>query len=256
MSHVLLVTAVRPETHAVVAGLQRPVRRPAMPARTFDGHVGSHLVTVVQGGIGPSAAGRAVASVAGSWDALVSIGFAGGLIAGLAPGTLLLPDTVVWERSGALTRFTVAPGMLDALESGLPPAVRAASVRGTLLSSPVVLATTAAKTAAAEQYAAVGVEMECAALVECARDLGIPFVAARAVLDPFDLSLAALAPWIAGGWTARARTLATPAVWPLLATLRQHAALAGATITTVVATGLATLCADVRRRGKSSDGEP
>jgi hypothetical protein len=93
------------------------------------------------------------------------------------------------------------------------------------------LAAVAAKRRAAERHAAVAVEMEAAALAAHAVERGVAFLALRAILDPADLSLEGLPPGLTASWAARARLVTMPGVWPLLATLRRHVAVATTALT-------------------------
>jgi hypothetical protein len=153
----------------------------------------------------------------------------------------VLSQTVLWDESGQLHRHEVARGLVDTVETALPPELRDAALRGALLSSPVVLATPAAKDQAARHYGAVAVEMEAAALAGYAADHGIAFLALRVILDPVDLSLAGLPKNLDTSWAARARLVGMPATWPLLLLLRRHVAAAGMTLRKVAAAVLPAL---------------
>jgi nucleoside phosphorylase len=230
MSRILIVTAVRPETRAAIAALSQPrrVRSAAQPC--WQGRAGANHVTLIQAGVGHEAARRAVTAAPDPCSVIVSLGFAGALVPGPGTGDFVLSRTVLWDEDGQLRRHEVARGLLDTVETALPPELRHAALRGALLSSPVVLATPAQKQQAARHYGAVAVEMEAAALAGYAADRGIDFLALRVILDPVDLSLASLPKNLGTSWAARARLVGMPATWPLLLLLRRHATAAGTTL--------------------------
>jgi nucleoside phosphorylase len=230
VSCILVVTAVRLETRAVLAALTAPRRRrPATPP-SWEGEAGTNRVTLVEGGVGPGAARRALLACPAPCDVVVSIGFAGALTPGLAPGDLVLPGTVLWEEEGALRRYTIPPGLLRAAADALPTSLAPTAARGNLLSSPVVLAAVAAKLTAARRYDALAVEMEAAALAAEAAARGAALLVLRAILDPLDLSIEGLPRNLEASWAARMRLAAMPGTWPLLMTLRRHAGAAKATL--------------------------
>jgi nucleoside phosphorylase len=198
-------------------------------------------VTLIQAGVGHEAARRGVTAAPDPCSVIVSLGFAGALVAGAGTGDFVLSRTVLWDENGQLRRHQVAPGLVDTVETALPPELRHAALRGALLSSPVVLATPAAKEQAARHYGAVAVEMEAAALAGYAADHGIAFLAIRVILDPMDLSLAGLPKNLDTSWAARARLVGMPATWPLLLLLRRHVTAAGITLRKVATAVLPVL---------------
>ena len=236
----MLVTALRLETRAVLAALAR-VRR-VRPARrpTWTGFVGAREITVVQGGVGPIAANAAAAAIPEGAGLVGSVGFAGALAPTLSPGDVVIPAAIVWLEDGG-GRYDVSPAVCDALSGALHPGMPGAACGGTLLSSASILAGVVAKRIAFERHAAVAVEMEAAALARWARARGVPFFALRVVLDPAALSLEDLPPNLDSSWTARARLATLPRAWPLLATLRRHAATAGLALTRALGAALPAL---------------
>ena len=231
MSRITVVTALRLESRAVLAALARPRRIRSVSGPSWAGTAGANHVTIVQGGVGPEAARRAAAALAADSDVILSIGFAGGLAPWLAPGDLVLPAVVLWEEGELVRRYAVHDAVLGQVDAALQSELGWRPTRGDLFSSPTVLAATAAKRRAAERYGAIAVEMEAAALAAYAAERGVTFVALRAILDPADLSLEGLPPGLAASWAARVRLVAIPSVWPLLAMLRRHVAVAAAALT-------------------------
>jgi nucleoside phosphorylase len=236
----VVVTAFRLETRAVLAALAqaervRPAARPC-----WRGRAGAGDVVVVEGGVGPDGARAAVGALPPETTLVVSTGFAGALAPELAPGDVILASEVVWEEGSRVRRHTTSPALLDAVAGALTDALGAPRIGG-VLSSPVVVAGVAGKRAAFDRHGALAVEMEAAVLAEAAEVRSVPFVALRIVLDPADLSLEALPPNLEQSWMARARLATTPTVWPLLGTLRRHAATAGTELTRTLRAALPVL---------------
>jgi len=240
----VVVTAFRLETRAVLAALAqveriRPATRPC-----WRGRAGTGEVVVVEGRVGPDGARAAVAALPPETALVVSAGFAGALAPELAPGDVILASEVVWEEGSRVRRHATAPPVLDALSRALTDALGGEPRIGVVLSSPVVVAGVAGKRAAFDRHAALAVEMEAAVLAEAAESRGVPFVALRIVLDPADLSLEALPPNLESSWVARARLATTPTAWPLLGTLRRHAATAATELTRTMRAALPVLVGD------------
>jgi nucleoside phosphorylase len=246
VTRVTVVTALRPETRAVLGALARPARLAGGRCPAWRGMAGPNEVVVVQGGVGRIGAARAVSALPRDADLLVSLGFAGALAAALEPGALVLPATVLWE-SGGLQRYAVPPALAEDVAATLERSLGHAPERGTLLSSPVVLATPVAKRAAAARHGAVAVEMEAATLATHALECGVSLLVVRAILDPAALSLEGLPAALEASWAARARLLGRPRVWPLLATLKRHADVAASALAAAARVVLPALVVPGRR---------
>lgn len=241
MSGIVVVTAVREETRAVLAAITGRTRRARSPVPTWEGFAGPRTVTVVEGGMGSEAARRAVASVRDRPDVLVSFGFAGALIQGLEPGFLIIAGGVTWRSSTGLERYQFPAHVVRRMEAVLPEDLRVRSVRGDLLSSPVVLATPEQKEEAGRVSRAVAVEMETATLAEYSRRCGVELVALRVILDPLERSLEGLPANLSNSWGARTRLVTMPSVWPRIAALRRDARIAAAALTRAAAVVLLEL---------------
>ncbi len=240
----VVVTAVRAETRAVLGALVHPVRIASATPPRWEGWAGTEAVTVVQGGIGPARARAALAAV-DDVGLVVSFGFAGALVDRAAPGDLVLPGTVLWEEAGAVRRYDVPSAVLAAATARLPADLDRRAVRGALWSSPVVVGTPTAKREAARRLGAVAVEMETAALATVAGERGVALLALRAILDGVDVSLADLPSDLDGSWSARARLLARPKAWPGVVTLARHVPRAAATLRRAAAAILPALSPDL-----------
>jgi hopanoid-associated phosphorylase len=110
--------------------------------------------------------------------ALMSWGMAGGLDPALIPGTIFLPSKVI-SREG-----TVLPATRywrDRLSAAI--AAHCPVTCGTLLTSPQVIGSVAAKARAFRETGAAAVDMESLAVAEVARIRGLPFIAVRVIVD-------------------------------------------------------------------------
>ena len=121
--------------------------------------------------------------------AFLICGFAGGLVDGLTPGTLVIGDSVI-DSSG--TMLTADSRLLAIAESVRLPEL--AAMRGTIFTDNKVLTRSAEKRALAQQRDVIAVDMETFAAAEVAREAGVPWLAARVVTDgaaddmPFDFN--------------------------------------------------------------------
>lgn len=175
-------------------------------------------------------------------SALVSFGIAGALVPGLAPGTLVVPETVVVTGGGS--SLTTDTGWRDriAMRLGLPAG-------GCLLGSDTAVTSAKAKADLAAATGACAVDMESHIVGAVARDLGVPFLVLRAVADPADRSIPP--PALAGlDENGETRPLAVALhmmiqPWTLPALLR---------LASDSKAGLAALAAAVSRLGPSAFG--
>ena len=116
---------------------------------------------------------------------LLSFGLAGGLVADLAPGDLLLPETVVMpDGAGSATDASWRERLAARLRQAAV-AVRSAPVAG----SEHVVATPDAKRALAARSGAAAVDMESHAVAEVAIAAGLPFLVVRAIADRADQAI-------------------------------------------------------------------
>jgi len=178
--------------------------------------------SVVQSGPGPDRAAQcATAAVAAGAKALVSWGLAGGLAADVEPGTVILPRRVIMQRGETFAASAAWHERLAALATEFKMTL------GDLLTVRAALGSPAAKAAAATALAAVGVDMESAAIAAVAARARVPFIALRVVVDARDDALPANAEkWIdARGNTRGAAALGAivrPGEWQALWRLAQR----------------------------------
>lgn len=117
---------------------------------------------------------------------LANWGVAGALDASLAPGDVMVPERVLYsidDRQGFTTDPHGSARLLERLSTGVE--VR----RGTLWSAEQPVATRAEKHDIAERTGAVAVDMEAAAVAAVAARANLPFVAVKAICDPFEREL-------------------------------------------------------------------
>jgi nucleoside phosphorylase len=178
MFDVTFFTALGWERRALLRALGTAEPGPA--ARTWQGRTvaGAHC-WVVETGVGAARA-RAAAEAAPAARLFVACGCAGALAGELGPGDIVVADQLLTlDTDGRVCgRLPVDPRALVSWASRTGVHLRA----GAIASSPVVLATPAAKAVAAATGALL-VDMESAAVAAAARGRGIPSLAVRVVLD-------------------------------------------------------------------------
>lgn len=128
--------------------------------------------------VGPAA--RDLTGLDGRAAGLVSFGFAAGLDPALAPGTLLLPRTVV---HGPAQPFSVHAGWHAAVHAALGGI---ACAMGALLAVDAVVGSRHAKRALRVRSGAAAVDLESGRLGAAAARLEIPYLVLRVVLDGAD----------------------------------------------------------------------
>jgi adenosylhomocysteine nucleosidase len=157
-------------------------KQPLGIGQTIEVHEG---VLVHLSGVGRKRAARAAQSLLNRGaTALLSWGTAGGLIPGLAHGTLVLPKTVMGSDRSL---FQVDPSWHEQLRSRFEGRIDLRSE--TLIESPTVLMTPEEKRGLADRTGAVAVDMESAAVAFTAKQAGLPFVALRVISDTLDQTL-------------------------------------------------------------------
>lgn len=139
------------------------------------------------GGVGAERARCAAEALAAEGaGALVSFGTAAGLVPGLAAGTLLLAE-------GVVSRGRLHPCDDAWRRRVLARAVGLMPQGGVVAEATEALATQEAKRALQERTGAQGADMESAAVLEVAAARRLPALVVRALADPAELALPALA---------------------------------------------------------------
>ena len=183
--------------------------------------------SIAIGGGTAAGAAQAAEALAPHVSALISFGLAGGLDPALAPGTLLVPATILSGDEA----WAADAGLMTLLGPSTP---------GVLFGDDAILATAAAKAALHARTGAVAVDLESAAVARVAARHGLPFAVLRAVCDPAgrDLPRAALAALDGEGRIGALRVataiLARPGDIPALIALGRDAARARRALVTRV----------------------
>lgn len=152
-----------------VTGLERERRILAGPG-----------VEVVAGGGDHARLEAVLDRLAAGMDGIISIGIAGALAPGLAPGRWVVADAV----SDGLSVMQTDPGWAVRLVTRLPHAAR-----GVLFGADTIAATAAQKAKLYRTSGALAVDMESHVAARIAHRHGLPFVAARVISDAADRTL-------------------------------------------------------------------
>jgi nucleoside phosphorylase len=191
-ARVAVVAALREE----LQGLESQFEAAADLGPAAPGCLGGRLrgceVVLCRTGIGAARARERTAALLASarFDALLAIGFAGGLCADLENGDLVVADEVVAPPpplGEGPASFRSDLRLLETADAAL--AGRLGVRRGRLLTVSTVLRRSAQKRRAGEDHGADAVDMESAGVARAARDAGVPALFARAILDGLQLDL-------------------------------------------------------------------
>lgn len=158
---------------------------------------------VLKTGVGPRNAAAALSLVREKPRLVVSAGFCGALQPKMFSGDVVL------EVAGLELEIPQAARRLAA-EKGYPLHF------GRIFHSDTVLSTPAQKTATAREHRAVAVDMESSAIRDWAARNGVPFLAARVVLDAVDESLPADIPESEDIFTLAKYAVTRPSQIPLM----------------------------------------
>jgi len=184
----LVVAALAWEARQILRHIE--VVQPAEDAGAtlWSGRHGDVDVWVLKTGMGQEQAARAL-----RWaprmprpDAVLSTGCAGGLAAGLVPGEVVVAQDVV--TSDGISRPTSSAWRERYAAASAAAGLRAR--QGTILSNTGIVSATRDKRRLAEASGAVAVEMEAAAIAGWASQAGVPFAAARVILDSAEMPVA------------------------------------------------------------------
>ena len=123
-------------------------------------------------------------------SAVIVVGFAGGLAAGLAPGSVVVAEAVTDSLSGR--RYAADTTLIAAAAQVVPPEVRVA--RGLVATMDRVLIRADEKRDFGRSTRSLAVDMESAGVAASATDCGVPWLAVRVITDgveddlPFDFN--------------------------------------------------------------------
>lgn len=164
----------------VVAALEAEARTLGIAVRRSDGlaSLGDGALLAVSGMGGASAAIAARTLVDAGASSLMSFGLAGGLDPALGAGSVVLPSEVI-SREGA--RFLAAAAWHERLRIAI--ATQRPVAVGRLLTNDTPIDSIADKARAFVETGAVAVDMESLAVAQVAAACGLPFIAARVIVD-------------------------------------------------------------------------
>ncbi|OGB92435.1 MAG: hypothetical protein A3H39_17885 [candidate division NC10 bacterium RIFCSPLOWO2_02_FULL_66_22] len=180
---IALVVALAQERRPLLRLLAAARQGRADEFRLIVGELAGQTAVLIQAGIGRDRARRALLAAAHRFPvrAAWSLGFSGGLAETLCPGDLVCPAVVLQDDGRTGQSFGVAPA-----QAAVRAALAAAGIRthdGPLLTVDDPLRTPEVKRAAHRRTGAVAVDMEAAGVAEAACELGIPWLAIKAVVD-------------------------------------------------------------------------
>jgi len=183
---IAIVVALAEERRALQPALTSPLHWWSEGFHAVSGRSAGHAVVLIQAGIGREPARRALLAAAHwlEFCAAWSLGFAGGLTDQLNPGELVCPSTLLLDDGLTGRSIPAAPAQAE-----VRAALSAAGIPcrdGAVLTVDTPVRTPEAKREAHRRTGAVAVDMEAAGVAEAARELGIPWLAIKAVVDPVE----------------------------------------------------------------------
>jgi nucleoside phosphorylase len=190
MEHgILLVVALGWETAAIAREINAFPFRRSDSARLLRGNERHRGLWILQTGMGPERASKAIrwAAEAVRPTVVLSTGCAGSLAAGPRSGDVVVAEEIVSARGSAIA--TNAAWRERYRRAAVDARLRVWESR--MLTTSRMLSGSEEKRRLGEEANARAVEMEGAALAEWTRAAGIEFAAARVILDPVETSLPA-----------------------------------------------------------------
>jgi len=205
-----IIAALEREIQPLVRGWQRV--QFTHEGHEFTGYQHEDLMAVA-GGIGGEAARRTARAVVAQYQPcmLVSAGLAGALIRSLKVGNVIIPNVIIDGVTGAEYRCNLGEGVLG----------------GGILVSSGQVAGGISKRELVDQFHALAVDMEAAAVAEVAREARIGFRCVKAISDDAEFPMPPMNRFIDSQGrfqTAQfARWLAfRPALWPAVIALARN----------------------------------
>jgi hypothetical protein len=183
---VAILVALGEERRALQPALTSPLHWWSEGFHAVSGRSAGVAVVLIQAGIGRQAARRALLAGAHwlEFCAAWSLGFAGGLTEPLKPGEIVCPSTLLLDDGLTGRSFPAPPAQAE-----VRAALSTAGIPwrdGAVLTVDAPLRTPEAKREAHRRTGAVAVDMEAAGVAEAAGELGIPWLAIKAVVDGVD----------------------------------------------------------------------
>jgi len=187
------------EVSAIRDAIVEPSQRTILGCDIVAGELDGHPVLLAEAGIGKVNAALTTAAMAQAGaSSLVFVGVAGGVAAEVAVGDAVVATTLV-QHDVDITAFGHAPGVISgklaggvadaALSDALAAAARSMGAtvhRGVIASGDQFIKDVKQAAAIAEQFDAMAVEMEGAAVAQVCTRLGLPFAVLRWISDTAD----------------------------------------------------------------------
>jgi len=187
------------EVSAIREVIVEPRQSIVLGCEITAGELDGHPVLLAEAGIGKVNAALTTAAMAQAGaSSLVFVGVAGGVAPGVAVGDAVVATTLV-QHDVDITAFGHAPGVISgklaggvadaALSDTLATAARAMGAtvhRGVIASGDQFIKEAGQAAAIAEQFDAIAVEMEGAAVAQVCTRLGLPFAVLRWISDTAD----------------------------------------------------------------------
>jgi len=181
---IVIVTAMPEESGAVMRRAKLLEKSQLSGRKKYRIRIAGHDIGLVEGGMGMLNAGWAATSlVAESPDLLISAGFGGGVLAGLSVGDVVMAEQILHWSGSELEEIPVGFYGRNAVADSL------SLERGTFITCDVILNKHDVAQRLPVAAANPVVEMESAAVARVAAMHGIPFLAVRAISDPWDEEL-------------------------------------------------------------------
>ena len=194
-----LMGAMESETEALRAAIEHPRPRAALGCELIDGRLDGHAVLLATSGVGKVNAALTTAAMATAGvSGLLFTGVAGALSPELKVGNAVIATRLI-QHDVDLTPFGRLPGEIGgrpaggtadpALSGRLEQACRTmglAPVQGVVASGDQFIADAGRAAAIAQQFGAIAVEMEGAAVAQVCARLRLPFAVLRWISDAAD----------------------------------------------------------------------
>jgi len=194
-----VLTAMEVEGDAIESALALPAVATVFGCRVVDGTLAGHRVLLAYSGVGKVNAALATAALAQSGvGCLVLVGMAGAAGDGVRVGDAVVATDLV-QHDVDITAFGHPPGYIAGATAGgiadvsLSDALALAAVdlgatvhRGRIASGDQFIASPQRSRAIAEQFDAIAVEMEGAAVAQACTRLHLPFAVLRWISDAAD----------------------------------------------------------------------
>lgn len=181
---IAIITAMPEESKAVLKKVTSCKKSSCGSRKRYQGQFNGHEISLVEAGMGMLNAGWAATALASEKpDLLISTGFGGAVIPGLNVGDLVMAGQILQYSASGFEEIPVGFYGLNsyAAQLGIP--------LGSFISNDVILQKTQLAAQLPEAVKIPVVEMETAAIARVAAANGIPFLAIRAISDPWDEEL-------------------------------------------------------------------